>query len=157
MSTVTQGSSFASDFLEHFGVKGMKWGQRRKSKDSKVSNSREESKAGDSEDFTRTAATAVKVKTSGMRSLSNKELRDLVDRINLEQNFARATTPEAKKKSPLSVGAKYVSGKITKTADMTVDTILKTAVQIKVTDDLKKRMATPVKQDNKQLKMFDYV
>lgn len=154
MSVTSQGQAFSKDYLAHFGVKGMKWGRRKRGKDA-TSNARDISKETDSDDFTRTAAVAIKAKSSGTRSLSNRELRDLVDRINLEQNFARVNTPEAKKKSPISVGTKYVSSKLGKTADMTVDTILKTAVQIKVTDEMKKKMAASPKP-SPQLKMFDY-
>lgn len=65
--------------LEHFGVKGMKWGQRKA-----------DSKRSESSDDARSASDArAKVKTGGIHTLSNKELRDLNERMNLEQQFAR--------------------------------------------------------------------
>lgn len=155
MSIFDTGERFADSYLSHVGVKGMRWGRRKDKGNSAIDGDKAGSKADDSEDFTRTASIAVKAKSGGLRSLSNKEIRDLVDRVNLEQNFARVNTPEAKKKSPISVGVGYVSKKIGKTADMTVDSILKTAVQIKVQDELKRKMATSPKASN-QLMIFDY-
>lgn len=151
MSNFEDGAAFAGGFLAHWGVKGMRWGRRKNDSD----GGRNISKDDDSEDFSRTATIALKAKSSGTRSLSNKELRDLVDRINLEQNFGRVTTPEAKRSSPMKTGITYIGQKIKKTGDMTVDTILKTAVQIKVTEDLKKKLATKP-NPNSQLKLFDF-
>lgn len=141
MSSFELGEEFTGGFLEHWGIKGMKWGQRKRDPD----GGRNISKDGDSEDFTRTASIAIKAKSTGTRSLSNKELRDLVDRINLEQNFGRVTTPEAKSSSPMKTGINYVGDKIRKTGDMTVDAILKTAVQIKVTEEMKKKLVSQPK------------
>lgn len=142
MSNFEDGADFADGFLSHWGVKGMKWGQRKRDSGDGGGVSKKED---DSEDFTRTADIAVKAKAGGIRTLSNKELQDLVTRINLEQNFNRINTPEAKKANPIKVGVDYVSGKVKKTADMTVDAILKTAVQIKVTEEMKKKMAAAPK------------
>lgn len=130
MSNFEDGAEFAGDFLEHWGVKGMRWG-RRKDKGGSADGPPAK-RDDDSEDFSRTADIAVRAKSNGIRTLSNKELRDLVDRINLEQNFAKVNTPEAKKTSPMKTGINYVSGKVKKIGDMTVDSIMKTAVQVNV-------------------------
>lgn len=61
-------------FLAHYGVKGMKWGVRK-------DNS---SGAEHSPEATAAAAARAKLKTQGIKSLSNKELQDLTNRINLE-------------------------------------------------------------------------
>jgi len=71
--------------LEHFGVKGMRWGVRRK-------NVRP---SGD-------AATAdklkSKLKSGGTKALTNKELKKLVERMNLEKQYKNlAPTPATKK------------------------------------------------------------
>lgn len=143
MSNLAQGEEFAGGFLSHFGVKGMRWG-RRNSDSAGGSEGASSKKDSDSDDFVRTAAVAVKAKASGIRSLSNRELQDLVTRLNLEQNFNRINTPEAKKTSPIKVGLNYISGKVTKIGDMTVDAILKTAVQVNV-DQYKGNLKIPKK------------
>lgn len=66
------------DFLEHFGVRGMKWGTRRAGK---VDTS--------SADAQVAVAASLKAKKSGVKSLSNKELQDLVTRMNLEQQLSK--------------------------------------------------------------------
>jgi len=64
------------DSLSHFGVKGMRWGVRSASPPA-------------SSDAMRTTEIKNKVKVGGTKSLSNKEMQDLVTRMNLEQQFTR--------------------------------------------------------------------
>lgn len=99
-----QHSSDAEDALEHFGRKGMKWGQHvfggngshyaRTTKDpSKI-----EVRRGTSEDAGRAAELGLKVKSSGgTHVLSNKDLQDLVTRMNLEQQYSRLSSGDVKK------------------------------------------------------------
>lgn len=61
------------NILEHFGVKGMKWGVRKK-------RSRQSS-----EDAQRHGA----AKRKAVDELSDKELKDLVSRMNMEQQVKR--------------------------------------------------------------------
>lgn len=75
------------EVLAHFGVKGMKWGVRNVDRSS-----------GGSEDHARVSAIKKKLKTGGTHSLSNKELQDLVTRINLERQF-KAANPSVQKKA----------------------------------------------------------
>jgi hypothetical protein len=73
-----QPDASVSEFLAHFGVKGMKWGVR---------SSHTPSSPG-SEDHMRVTSIKSKVKKDGgTKSLSNKELQDLINRINLERQF----------------------------------------------------------------------
>lgn len=81
------------EFLEHFGVKGMKWGVRRN-----------HSSESDSEDAKNAAEAAKKVRKHGTRSLTNKELQALVTRMNLEQQFTRLA-PETKSKKAAKFAA----------------------------------------------------
>lgn len=67
------------NFLEHYGKKGMKWGVRKsKSGTKKVSI-----------DAKRKLTITDKAKTHGINALTNKELKDYNNRLNLEQQFSR--------------------------------------------------------------------
>lgn len=81
------------NYLAHYGVKGMKWGVRKKS--SKAS--------ADSKEAT---AAKKKAKKSGSESLSNKELKTIQERRNLEKN-ARVYP---KDRSKTSADARDVGG-----------------------------------------------
>jgi hypothetical protein len=82
------------DFLEHFGVKGMKWGHRKK--ESRVSvttgpGGRIRTTGGHSRppsaDAVKAARLRQKGKKSSVRSLSNDELATLLKRMNLEKQY----------------------------------------------------------------------
>lgn len=60
------------NFIEHFGIKGMRWGVRR-------------SRVKTSSDFRKTAP----LRRRKPKQLTNKQLRDVNARLNLEQNFRR--------------------------------------------------------------------
>jgi len=72
------------EFLEHHGVKGMKWGVRR----SKVPNTK-----GYSKDAKRATAIRTKAKTSPVKvkALTNEEINTFLNRVSLEARFAQAT------------------------------------------------------------------
>jgi hypothetical protein len=81
------------DFLEHYGVKGMKWGVRKKSGSSK---------GGPASDDAKRHAANKKKKVS---ELSDRELKDLANRLNTEQQVARLTANgESAVKKILSAG-----------------------------------------------------
>lgn len=67
--------------IAHYGVKGMKWGVRRKSTGPKEV----------SEDAAKAAGAATKAKTKGKQSLSNEEMQALVTRMNLEKQLTQLT------------------------------------------------------------------
>ena len=67
-------------FLEHHGIKGQRWGVRRKNPSGG---------APASEDHTRVAGLRTQRKTQGTKTLSNRELQDLITRLNLEQQVKR--------------------------------------------------------------------
>lgn len=98
------------EVLEHYGVKGMKWGVRRsrqsssgptdvvlKTKPGKKIKAIGGSGYPASEDATRTAISRQKAKKSTVSSLSNKELEDLVRRLNLERQYGQLTTSKVGK------------------------------------------------------------
>jgi hypothetical protein len=84
-----QSTDAVDDFLEHYGKLGMKWGVRKKS-------------SPRSDDASRALDYKIRAKSGGSKTLSNKELRDLVERMNLEQQYStlsarsRTTIPGTK-------------------------------------------------------------
>lgn len=93
------------DVLAHYGIKGMKWGVRRTRKQIDA----------DSEDASRVKATKAKARTNKTTSvLSNKELQDVITRMNLEQQYSRLTVNDTTRgkvqstvKDLLGVGKTY--------------------------------------------------
>jgi ribosomal protein S18 acetylase RimI-like enzyme len=86
-NALMQGEDLVNNFIEHFGVKGMKWGVRR---DRSGGGS---SKPAPSTDAVRVNAYKKTVKRGGTNALSTKELQDLVTRMNLEQQYSRLQPP----------------------------------------------------------------
>lgn len=84
--------ALVDDFLEHYGVKGMRWGKRKKV-------DREPA----SDDASRAAELNDRLKKSGTSALTNKELQEVVTRMNLEQQYSRLN-PQSQ-----SNGAAYAS------------------------------------------------
>lgn len=96
------GSAVGAEFvksLEHFGVKGMRWGVRRS--DAELAKSSPKEKP--SEDSVKAKTQKARIKTSGVSALSNSELQAVITRTRLEQDYAKLS-PES-----VSAGAKFVS------------------------------------------------
>lgn len=78
MSTLPRGSDL-DEVLEHYGVKGMKWGKR-KSRQTEPN----------SEDSNRVGAVKTRVKTQKTTNiLTTAELKDAIERMRLEQDFSK--------------------------------------------------------------------
>lgn len=84
------------DFLEHHGVKGMKWGVRKERPSSvtvSVVGKQLKTTGGYNNKTTKDAANAAisrrKAQISGTRSLSDKQLKQLVNRMNLEKQYSQ--------------------------------------------------------------------
>lgn len=78
------------EFLAHFGIKGQKWGVRRR----RSAVGRSAPRSADSEVASAHLRTAKKV---GVHALSNSDLQALNTRLSLEQNYAKLTNPQKKK------------------------------------------------------------
>jgi hypothetical protein len=65
-------------YLQHHGVKGMKWGVRKAKR-----------KRDNTKDWSDDAKEAYKLKKKNPSQMSNAELRKLNERIQLEQNYSR--------------------------------------------------------------------
>jgi hypothetical protein len=74
------------EFLEHYGVKGMRWGVRRRRTGSSPSS---RPSGPVSQDAARAARLQTRVSQHGTRSLTNAELQTLVTRLNLETQHGR--------------------------------------------------------------------
>ena len=109
------------EVLAHYGILGMRWGVRRtdaqlarargerkkKGKpvtDTKVAKERAQKYSPDAE---RTKESLKKAKKGGTKALSNQELKDLNERLNLEQNYNRLTTKK-EGKGKIKSGKKFV-------------------------------------------------
>lgn len=73
-------------FLEHFGIKGMKWGVLR-DKINTIRGNPVVKYASSSDDHKKAERVRVKAKVAGVNTLSNKDLRDIINRMDLEVKF----------------------------------------------------------------------
>lgn len=79
------------NFLEHYGIKGMRWGVRRtdaqlERASGESSNNTDTTPAGGKAPDSKTAT-----KGRNPNDLTDKELQQVVNRINMEQQYARLT------------------------------------------------------------------
>lgn len=104
--------------LRHYGVKGMKWGVRNTDRSSTVDvfqkrpGKRLDATGGHglpaSEDAKRAAVSKQKAKVSSVDALADNELKGLVNRMNLEQNYTRLSATEAQQR--MSLGRRFTQG-----------------------------------------------
>lgn len=82
---------FNEFYLAHYGVKGMKWGRRKDRSGSGGSASRKSKR--------KAAAEAEILSQKKLKKMSNKQLRERINRIQMEQQYAKLTTaPDSKPK-----------------------------------------------------------
>lgn len=107
---LAQSVTKTEDFLEHHGIRGMKWGVRRRRSASSGSSSRANKKATGSprpSDEGRAARKILdKQKQHGTVALTNHELRTVNARVKLEQEFNKHTPPA---KTKLKKGEDYAN------------------------------------------------
>jgi hypothetical protein len=109
-STIELGSDFLAALglevgVEHYGVKGMRWGVRKEAPEAvsakamsvvpqgKRRRTKIEVEGGENhpahEDAIKVAEAKTKLKKSGPAALSNRELQEVATRLNLERNVAQ--------------------------------------------------------------------
>jgi hypothetical protein len=121
-----------TQFLEHHGVKGQKWGIR---------NKRVSTTAGHKKPPSIDARRAAELRQRPLSSLSNQQLRTVNDRMNLEQNYSRLNPTKIQ-------SGKRKAGELLATAGLGV-----TAYSI-ITGPAGKALANLGRKHVKQLKLF---
>jgi len=100
MKTTQEDKEMISDFIKHYGVKGMKWG-RRKSGKSRVHgylkkkyplHSNPKKELAEVEGTSSRGSTSRKKKS--VKDLSDTELREAVNRLNMEKQYKSLTKPQ---------------------------------------------------------------
>lgn len=104
-------SAKGSDFLQHYGVKGMKWGVVRERLNSGAVG-KAKKLVESSEDHKKAAAVRTKAKIAGVNTLSNKELQEIITRMNLETQFKTLKTVEHEQ-SLVGKGKKWAANFVT--------------------------------------------
>lgn len=93
-SSVALGGEFVEDYLEHYGVKGMRWGVHRKVGEV-VKRKVHPQVDPDAPDVAVVKTAKAKIKANKTTDvLNNKELQAVVTRMNLEQQYSRLSKPD---------------------------------------------------------------
>lgn len=108
------------DVLEHYGIKGMRWGVRRSKKEIASDNQsrlEEGKKVTPSKDAKAAAKAAKKAEKKGVDALSNDELKMLNERLGLEKRYESLTfepepAPEISRGRKIAVGLMGEAGKL---------------------------------------------
>lgn len=130
MEVAAMAEDYASNILKHYGVKGMKWGVRRRSKQT----------SPNSADATRVGALKSTVKTQKTTGhLSNAELRDAIERMRLEVEFSRLSGGLEKTKA--QKGKAFAAKILSDAGKQTVSEVTKTQLKVRVDEQIKKAAA----------------
>lgn len=119
-------------YLMHHGIKGMKWGVRRTPE--QLGHRRERREEARNRivrsSGSRASNTLHRARGEDINKLSNQQLRDYNDRLNLEQNFARLTEGRVKQGKDW-VAKTILSGIIVGTVAQVTKSVVKNWLEVK--------------------------
>ena len=98
--------------LYHHGVKGMKWGVRRYQNEDGTLTAAGKKRAAKQESWSDDAKSAHELKSKSVSEMSNKELKQLNERVRLEQEYSRLNPNTAQKGWKYVVGVVGVTGTV---------------------------------------------
>lgn len=120
------------DELQHWGIKGMKWGIRRyQNKDGSLTpaGKKRYSEEDASEDYTKAHS------AKSVKSMSDKELRDRINRLQMEKQYSQLTKKEKTFGSKLvqdvlvNAAKQTASSYVSKYMNKGIDTLIKKAMK----------------------------
>lgn len=121
--------------LAHYGVKGMKWGVRRtpaqlraSRKERKASKAEAKKKAKQEKADAGKSAARKKLEKVDLDNIGDKELRQIVNRAKLEQEFSQVLSGPAKQKS--NIGKKFEEQLSQKVVNETLKTVSPAAIAL---------------------------
>lgn len=143
--------------IAHFGVKGMKWGVRKATTRGSTPPSKRKPKAEGE-------GTASEHRQSmGMHAMSDTELRNAINRIKLQREYAQLTAPPPKEKSrgrqvveniiygsAEAAGKKVLTGALTNVLDNVLPPALREAPKKPKTDEVAEKVLKGLKGDQKR-------
>lgn len=139
------------EYLEHHGIKGMKWGVRRKrGSDGHVAE------PGDAPEHTRARQLHATAQAHGTRKLTNKDLQDLNQRLNLEQQYSKLTTSGSEGNKAVKTGAKWFGGVLNNVGKQVAAEVIKGHAMEQVKGMGLAAGSKPKPKIDPQLKLFDY-
>lgn len=143
--------------IAHFGVKGMKWGVRKATTRGSTPPSKRKPKAEGE-------GTASEHRQSmGMHAMSDTELRNAINRIKLQREYAQLTAPPPKEKSrgrqvveniiygsAEAAGKKVLTGALTNVLNNVLPPALREAPKKAKTDEVAEKVLKGLKGDQKR-------
>ena len=143
--------------IAHFGVKGMKWGVRKATTRGSTPPSKRKPK-GEGE------GTSTEHRQSmGMHAMSDTELRNAINRIKLQREYAQLTAPPPKEKSrgrqvvenivygsAEAAGKKVLTGALTNALNNVLPPALREAPKKSKTDEVAEKVLKGLKGDQKK-------
>jgi len=143
--------------IAHFGVKGMKWGVRKATTRGSTPPSKRKPK-GEGE------GTSTEHRQSmGMHAMSDTELRNAINRIKLQREYAQLTAPPPKEKSrgrqvveniiygsAEAAGKKVLTGALTNVLNNVLPPALREAPKKSKTDEVAEKVLKGLKGDQKR-------
>lgn len=121
------------DFLEHYGVLGMKWGKSGGRRGSSKGSKKGGSSSGSSEEKKEIITSddhnkKVKLKRKSLSEMSNAEIKSFNDRMNLEKSYKDLT--KAKKSAGRKLFDELIVGSAKETAKAYITKQMKSAVGV---------------------------